>query len=201
MSSIIGHSLTALSIYSLEKSQPKHFSLQNLAWLSWLVFLAISPDLDYVMPIFHPSNHDNLRITHSIPFGLILPLLTAFALVGTGLRGSTLGVRILQAVAASLSHLILDLLVGVTALPLLWPINSSVLALPFGVLPSAGRIQLSNFYFYHNLFIELGVLAPLYYSLYLLRHMNTLTHQYRVIILASWFCTIGFMYWAYSLSR
>lgn len=200
MSSIVGHGLTALCIFSLEKPPPKAF-LRDFVWLLWLMFLAISPDLDYVVPLFYPANHNGLRVTHSLLVGLILPILTSLVLVATGLRGSTLWLRSLQAVTASLSHIMLDLLVGVTALPLWWPINTSVWALPFGVLPSAGRIQLSNYYFYRNLLIELGVLVPLYCSLYLFRHANISSRQSQAIIFASWACTAGFMYWAYGLSR
>ena len=33
---------------------------------------------------------------------------------------------------------------------------------PIGVLPSAGAISLTNFYFFRNLGIEIGVLLPIY---------------------------------------
>ncbi|NEO85783.1 MAG: hypothetical protein F6J87_16255 [Spirulina sp. SIO3F2] len=65
--------------------------------------------------------------------------------------------------------MLLDLLVGVTALPLFWPFDAHRFKLPFGLLPSAGKISLSNPYFYSNLKIELGVLLPLSLSVFALR--------------------------------
>ena len=63
---------------------------------------------------------------------------------------------------ASVSHPLLDLLVGAHGLPLLWPFTDRQVALPFGLLPSAGRLALDNYYLWRNLLIELGVLVPLF---------------------------------------
>lgn len=63
---------------------------------------------------------------------------------------------------AGLSHLILDLSVGVTPLPLLLPLVKISFKLPFGILPSAGRVDLQNYYFYRNLWLEMGVLLPVF---------------------------------------
>jgi inner membrane protein len=64
-------------------------------------------------------------------------------------------------VLAGLSHLGLDILVGVSYLPLFWPISMKIYKLPFGLLPSAVAVNFTNPYFYRNLFIELGIFVPL----------------------------------------
>ena len=104
------------------------------------------------------------------------------------------------AVLAGLSHLVLDFLVGVTPLPLLWPLDSAAFSSPVGILPSAGRIQLSNYYFYRNVLIEVGVLAPLYYvarELYL-GERGTRNRVRMLILLLVAGC---FVVWSVSLSR
>jgi membrane-bound metal-dependent hydrolase YbcI (DUF457 family) len=104
------------------------------------------------------------------------------------------------AVLAGLSHLVLDFLVGVTPLPLLWPLDSTAFVSPVGILPSAGRIQLSNYYLYRNVLIEVGVLAPVFYvsrGLYL-GEIST-RDRARVLILL---LVVGcFVAWSVSLSR
>ncbi|MFO1253312.1 MAG: metal-dependent hydrolase [Inhella sp.] len=67
----------------------------------------------------------------------------------------------LPLLCALLAHLLLDFLVGVHRNPLLWPFSPELLALDWGLLPSAGRLSLWNVYFWRNLAIELCVLLPL----------------------------------------
>lgn len=57
--------------------------------------------------------------------------------------------------AAAGSHVLLGLLVGVHSVPVLWPGHS--LISPVGLLPSAGRIDASNLYFWRNLLVEFGL--------------------------------------------
>ena len=125
--------------------------------------LASAPDIDYLVPALGSPANQGRRITHSIALSLLLPLLTVGVLYFVkGLKGQH---RLLSicAVLAGLSHLLLDFLVGVTPLPLLWPLGSEAFASTVGILPSAGRIRLSNYYFYRNVLIEVGVLVPLYF--------------------------------------
>ncbi|MEM9567034.1 MAG: hypothetical protein AAF974_01910 [Cyanobacteria bacterium P01_E01_bin.34] len=70
-------------------------------------------------------------------------------------------VMTLQIVGAGISHLVLDLLVGVSPVLALWPLSQSPWVLPFGVLPNAGRLQWGNYYLYRDLMIEMGLLLLL----------------------------------------
>lgn len=169
MSSFLGHSLAAYSLFSLER-WGRPFTFWRAVWLAWLVVLASAPDIDYVVPALAAPAHQGRRITHSIALSMGLPLLSIGVLYFVKGLKSRRGLLSVCAVLAGLSHLVLDFLVGVTPLPLLWPLDSAAFASPIGILPSAGRIQLSNYYLYRNLLIEVGVLAPVCYvarSLYL----------------------------------
>ena len=166
MSSFLGHSLAAATVYvateftlpvAKEKSWLKS---DRLFWLGWLIVVASIPDLDYVVHAWNSTNNQGLRITHSTLFSLIAPCLT-IAWLWLGKR-QHIGKKIIQVVMAGLSHLALDLSVGVTPLPLLFPFVKIPFKLPFGILPSAGRIDLDNYYFYRNLWLEMGVLLPLF---------------------------------------
>lgn len=159
MSSFAGHALAAATAYALGL-RPGGTRGRPL-WLTCLVVLAWAPDVDYLVRSLDRGPDHRLRITHSLAFGLLLPALTAGALRAAGVRGGTLVRLVVQAVGASLSHVVLDLLVGVTALPLFWPVSSARVRLPFGLLPSAGRLDLANPLLYRNMLIELGALLPL----------------------------------------
>lgn len=107
---------------------------------------------------------------------------------------------VICAVLAGLSHLALDFLVGVTPLPLFWPLGPAAFSSPVGILPSAGRVQLSNYYLYRNVLIEVGVLAPLYYvarGLYLGRSGARDRARLLILLLVAG-C---FVAWSVSLSR
>jgi membrane-bound metal-dependent hydrolase YbcI (DUF457 family) len=169
-------------------------------WLGWLVVLASAPDIDYLVPALGSPAHQGSRITHSVAFSLILPLSSVGVLYFVqGLKSQR---RLLSicAVLAGLSHLVLDFLVGVTPLPLLWPLGSTPFVSPVGILPSAGRIQLSNYYLYRNVLIEVGVLAPLFYvarELYL-GERGARNRARMLILLLVAGC---FVMWSVSLSR
>jgi membrane-bound metal-dependent hydrolase YbcI (DUF457 family) len=199
MSSFLGHSLAAYSLFSLD--QRKWPSTRGRAmWLGWLLVLASAPDIDYLIPTLGSPAHQGSRITHSIAFSLILPLSTVGVLyLVKGLKSKR---RLLSmcAVLAGLSHLVLDLLVGVTPLPLLWPLSSTAFSSPVGILPSAGRIQLSNYYLYRNVLIEVGVLVPIFYVAreLFLGGSSTLNRARTLILLLVAGC---FMMWSASLSR
>jgi inner membrane protein len=199
MSSFLGHSLAACSLASAMRQNPAS-PLGRLCWAGWLIALASAPDLDYLIPALNSSAHQGLRITHSIAFSLALPLCTGCALY---LAGSPEGQRkslSICAAIAGLSHLVLDFLVGVTPLPLLWPLSAAVFVSPIGLLPSAGRMQILNYYLYRNLLIEVGVLAPiLYVARELYRREISVENRKRIIVLLS--IAGSFIAWSVCLSR
>lgn len=199
MSSFLGHSLVAYTFFSLEQWK-RHTSRWRAVWLVWLVVLASAPDIDYIVPALGSPAHHGSRITHSIAFSLILPLFSVGALYFLKGLKSQRGLLSVCAVLAGLSHLVLDFLVGVTPLPLLWPLSSAAFSSPVGILPSAGRIQLSNYYLYRNALIEVGILAPLCYvarGLYL--GESGIRRRARMLILL---LVAGcFVAWSVSLSR
>ena len=146
MSSFVGHSLTAFTIYSCHKPQPSLW--HRVLWLSWLVIVSLLPDLDHFVPWLHQSAHHEMRISHSFTFALFLPIITLIIFLLCGLRGQTLKIRMFQVICAAFSHPILDLFVGVVGIHLFWPFSWQIIRLPFGLLPSAGSLYLTNYYFY-----------------------------------------------------
>lgn len=204
MSSFIGHSLPAISLYFSARPlrQPLVYrSNYRWLWLIWLVLVAWNPDIDHFVPSLHASAHQGLRITHSIFASLILPCSTILVLRLLKLRGRELGFLAAQLVFAALSHLALDVLTGAMRLPLLYPFSLSTFKLPFGLLPSAGKINLENYYFYRNLLIEMGILLPLFSSIHLITHRFRGKPKRTVIVALLLTCSLGFMVWASMLSR
>jgi inner membrane protein len=199
MSSFLGHSLAAYSLFSLDQRKWPS-TLWRAVWLAWLVVLACAPDIDYLVPALAAPAHQGKRITHSIALSMALPLLSVGVLYFVkGLKSQRRLLSICAALAG-LSHLVLDFLVGVTPLPLLWPLDSAAFASPVGILPSAGRIQLSNYFLYRNVLIEVGVLAPIFYvarGLYL-GEISTRDRARVLILLLVAGC---FVAWSVSLSR
>jgi inner membrane protein len=199
MSSFLGHGLAAYTLFSLDRRE-RRSAPRRAMWLGWLIVLASAPDVDYLVPALRSPAHQGSRITHSIAFSLILPLFTVGVLYFVKGLKSRRRLLSICAVLAGLSHLVLDFLVGVTPLPLLWPLDSAAFSSPVGILPSAGRIRLSNYYLYRNVLIELGVLAPLCYvarELYLVE--SGVRNRARILILL---LVAGcFAAWSVSLSR
>jgi inner membrane protein len=202
MSSLVGHTLTSLGVYATTQP-PKKLALRDLLWLSWLIFMAIAPDLDYVFPslLMRRASPGVLRVTHSFVGCLVFPLLTLFVLSRLKLARETRQLYAVQVVLAGLSHLAMDMLVGVSALPLLWPFTEQRFKLPFGVLPSAPSFRLDNVYMYRNLLMEVGVLVPLYAGIYLVRRANLGGWKRSIGIAVLWLCSLGFMGWASTLAR
>jgi membrane-bound metal-dependent hydrolase YbcI (DUF457 family) len=199
MSSFLGHSLAAYSLASAARYHQGFISPRFL-WAGWLIALASAPDVDYLIPALNSRAHHGIRITHSVAFSLVLPL-GSFAALGLASRsGRKLKSLSVCAALAGLSHLVFDFLLGVTPLPLLWPFSMATFASTIGILPSAGSVQLSNYYFYRNLVLEMGILPPM---LYVARgvYCGTIGVQNwaRVIVLLT---TAGcFIAWSLSLSR
>jgi len=197
MSSFIGHGLAALTLSALGPSTgPRRWG-----WLAWLVVLAWAPDMDYVAAPLRLPGTPIIRVTHSLVGCLVLPLATMAFLYVRGERGAMWRWRALQAAGAGLSHVMLDLLVGVTPAALLWPLSRETFLLPFGVLPSAGWPKLTNPLFYRNLLIELGVLLPLFAGLFLVRARDLRSGRSWVLLGGLGLVCLGFMAWAMSLPR
>lgn len=199
MSSFLGHSLAAYSLASATQ-YGRGAASQRFIWAGWLIVLASAPDIDYLIPALNSRAHQGLRITHSVAFSLALPVCTAAVLRLTSVGGRKLKSLSVCAGLAGLSHLILDFLVGVTPLPLFWPLSAAAFAAPVGILPSAGRVQLSNYYFYRNLVIEMGVLAP---TLYVARglYRGAIGAQDRARIIVLLMIAGCFIVWSLGLNR
>jgi hypothetical protein len=119
MSSFIGHSLTALGIYANSKPPETKPSLATCLWPAWLVVVSVAPDIDYLVPYLRQlrePSYGGLRITHSVVGCLILPLITCLVLISLKLPRPELRTLCLQVAGVGLSHIVMDLLVGVTAI-------------------------------------------------------------------------------------
>lgn len=156
MTTFIGHAATGAAIYLCKN----RLNEPQTRWgLPLLIFLAIAPDLDYLLLWFFKFNLQS-RISHSLAFCLFISTLLWILIHKfrhNYLKYPTLSMLIL----ASSSHLILDLLVGVHDLPIFWPFATGGIMLPIGILPGAIHIVNSpNYYFWRNLFIECGIIFP-----------------------------------------
>jgi inner membrane protein len=217
VSSFIGHALSGLGIYVATLSPKKDAQrdlalralglrgpvLRGLLWPAWLMFAAIAPDLDHFFRsvCMQYDATGVLRITHSLAGCLLFPTLTLLALSRLKMARETRRLFALQVVLAGLSHVVMDLLVGVSALPLLWPFAGQRFKLPFGVLPSGPAFRLDNVCMYRNLLIEAGVLIPLYAGIYLARRVKQDGRKRTLGAAALWLCSLGFMGWASALAR
>jgi inner membrane protein len=157
MSSIVGHGLAGVAVCLACNRAADRRAL----WaLPAFVFLAVGPDLDY-FAIWWWHAQPVLRLTHTLLFAVTTSLLM-WGLTASLRMRLPANIPFLALLLASVSHPLLDLLVGAHGLPLLWPFTDRQVALPFGLLPSAGRLALDNYYLWRNLLIELGILVPLF---------------------------------------
>ncbi|MBN2004866.1 MAG: metal-dependent hydrolase [Anaerolineae bacterium] len=203
MSSFVGHALAGLGVHVTSQPLQKP-ALRDLLWPGWLVFVSLAPDLDYLIPTLYAlraSLDGGLRITHSLAGCLVFPILTILALSRLKLKPATRRLYGIQVCLAGLSHVAMDMLVGVWPLPLLWPFTARRFELPFGVLPSAASFRLDNVYLYRNLLIELGVIVPLFSGVYLARFSKLPALKRYGCAAALWLCSVGFMVWAFTLAR
>lgn len=164
--------------------------------------VASIPDIDYLIPGLRVQQaNQTLRITHSLVGVLLVPGFTMLGIWLLGKRGKSYRLQSLQVVLVGLSHLLLDLLTGVFPLPLFYPFSTQTFRLPFGLLPSAGRIQLTNYFLYRNLLIELGVLVPFSMSLLLSVRGSARSGKGLLVIAAGLVVSVCFMIWAFTLGR
>jgi inner membrane protein len=155
MSSIVGHAGAGVAVYLACNRASDRTTLRALPAF---VLLAVCADLDY-FAIWLWHVHATPRLTHTLVF-----CFAASLIVWLGTRrwrqDCVANVPLAALLIASVSHPVLDLLVGAHPVPLLWPLAD--VSVPIGVLPSAGRLALSNFYLWRNLLIELAILVPLF---------------------------------------
>lgn len=157
MSSFVGHALagvTACLCSTGRARMPSRWSVVPF------VFVAVCPDLDY-LGVWLLGYGASPRITHSLLFALM-----AAVVVKRMAKAGGVALALPWLLAASVSHPLLDLLVGAHPVPLFWPRQAGV-SLP-GVLPSAGAPRFGNVYLWRNLLIELGVLLPVFAALVLM---------------------------------
>jgi len=58
-------------------------------------------------------------------------------------------------------------------------LSSHEFVLPFGILPSSGRINIHNFYFWRNMFIEIAIFLPILVAF--VPSLRKYFFQYRVL--------------------
>jgi len=143
------------------------------------VVFALLPDIDYAL-LWLRGEGFAVRWTHSVSFVVLA--------AGTMLWRREL---FLIALLSGLSHLAMDTLVGVHRNPLLWPLMDRGFASPIGLLPSAGRLDPTNFYFWRNLLIEKGILLPLLAAM----------RAHGGLRIAALLVAGAFMVWSLSLAR
>lgn len=192
MSTLLAHVAAGTAIYLC-----RHRLVEAHPWsLPLLVFLAVMPDCDYLLLWIWGLKPD-IRLSHSLVFCL------GVSAVVWGLTArwhqTALGFPTLLTMgAASNSHLVLDLLVGVHGLPLFWPWSAREIASPLGVLPSAIHTRnFTNPYLWRNCLIEGGVLLPCLAAMVVLARKIPLR---RVLPKALWLLPVWGMSLSWSLS-
>ena len=190
MSSLVGHAAAGLTAFLCCHHAPG--ASRRVAVM--YVALAICADVDYLAVWgFDYSAHP--RVTHSLLFALFASLLARTALRSR----DNAPVPIAGLLIASLSHPVLDLLVGAHGVPMLWPWRTEV-SLPFGVLPSAGALDPTNYFLWRNLVIEMGILLPFFALLIAIarRAAFRTIWQRGVLIAPLW---LAFVAWSMMLPR
>lgn len=189
MSSLAGHACAGLAAYLCCNGPARPPSRWALAAF---VLLAVCPDLDY-LGVWLLGYAASPRITHSLLFAVVAALgIQRLA------RAAGAALPLPWLLVASVSHPLLDLLVGAHPVPLFWPVQAGV-SVP-GLLPSAGALRLGNVYLWRNLLIELGVLLPVYAVLVAMLR-GTARRRWRTWALCITPLWLGVVAWSISLSR
>lgn len=195
MSSLAAHIATGAAIYFAQRSRPPvRMSRGALA----CVALAVLPDVDYLAWWLLRLQIEP-RVTHSLAFCAAAALL-AWLLLRRWRDDAQPSAPLLTLLLAAGSHLLLDFTVGVHTLPLLWPVSPHGFVSPVGILPSAGRLSVSNFYLWRNLLIETGVVWPLLALLLAVgrRQWNRRATMVAALLAPVWLACLG---WSISLQR
>ena len=156
MSSFLAHSIVGITIGSKKNKKSLR---QSITLMLFFIVLASTPDIDYLINYIRGLGMP-MRYTHSIGFVFLVGI---FSLVFRNilLKKYLHETPVILFFLAPFSHLVLDALVGVHANPYFFPLSSYEFVLPFGILPSSGRINIHNFYFWRNMFIEIAIFLPI----------------------------------------
>lgn len=188
MSSFFGHASVGAALFL---GQTRPLAPRALPGLGLLILLAILPDFDYFAFWLFGIDTEP-RWTHSLLFALAA---SSVAWIGTRRARPELAFPFWVLAAAACSHPVLDLLVGVHPVCVLWPLPLPEWQSPVGLLPSAGSMNVKNFYFWRNLLIETGVLMPLF-ALYVALRRKVPFRRVRligVVLLPVW---LWFVFWS-----
>ena len=163
---MLAHAMVGIALVP----EKKIVSLKEMFFVSFFfVLLAWSPDIDYLINYLRGEPMP-IRYTHSIGY-ISLMVLLSLLFRELFFRKYLKHIPILFFLFASSSHLFLDFLVGVHGNPYLYPFSSEVFVAPFGILPSSGRIDIHNYYFWRNMTIEVAIFLPI--LLFSLRRFRT----------------------------
>jgi len=156
MSSFVAHSLVGF-MFSSQKSRTT--VKESIVVALFFIVLSLSPDIDYLINYFRGESMA-IRYTHSIAYVFFIAL---FSLLFRNflLKDFFTGIPLFLFFLVPSSHLILDYLVGVHGNPYLYPFSKEIFVSPIGILPSSGRIDVCNHYFWRNILIELAIFMPL----------------------------------------
>ena len=155
MSSFLAHSLIGFAI-GRQKRDKSSFKI-NVAISVFFIVLATAPDIDYLINFIRGVTMP-IRYTHSIGY---IFFVTIFSLLLRSFSTHLQKIAPIFFFSATFSHLILDFLVGVHGNPYLYPFSEVLFTSSLGILPSAGRIDVNNYYFWRNLLIELMIFLPI----------------------------------------
>ena len=186
ISSFLAHAMVGISLVP----EKKNLSFKEMFFVSFFfILLAWSPDIDYLINYLRGEPMP-IRYTHSIGY-IFLMLLFSLLLRELFFKKYLKHIPILSLFFASSSHLLLDFLVGVHGNPYLYPFSSEVFVAPFGILPSSGRIDIHNYYFWRNMTIEVAIFLPiLLLSIKNFRYAILDSKLLQILIGASFVCGI-----------
>jgi inner membrane protein len=156
MSSFVGHALIGVSILS----NSRYTTISRMVVYSIIGgILATVPDFDYL--IYWLSGYrSDIRYTHTLFYCLCVSGFT-YMLIVYSTKSMVKDIHPLLFIVTPISHLVLDLFVSVHSLWLFWPFSNYPVEIPFGFMPSAGYLSITNYYLWRNLFIEMGILFPI----------------------------------------
>jgi len=160
MSSFIAHSLIG---FTLGAQKQQTTIMQTVMVSLFFIVLASTPDVDYIINWLRGYRMP-IRYTHSVGFVFGVGVV-ALLFRQVFFRKSLAHVPAILFFFAPATHLVLDGLVAVHGNPYLYPFSSSNLTFPVGILPSSGRLDIHNYYFWRNASIELLIFIPIVVAL------------------------------------
>lgn len=186
MSSFLAHAAVGVSIGVGRR--------KSVSLIASLVVLSWAPDIDYAFRML--GYEPTVRWTHSFVF-VLLVWIAANALARATIRNERISAIAPLFLAALLSHLLMDFLVGLKSYgdPLFWPLSDKTYSSPVGLLPAAGKLDPRNYYLWRNLLIEAGMIGPLLF-LYLQQGRAKLAAIIAAIVIMA-----PFLFWSAGLSR